>query len=192
MPDSRKRYCHRGSVFCHPKASHRWRLSCRTGSRGRFPGSFRGAAPCALFRLWAIVCARWWRFHVAEQNEFSLFSRQVFGIIEWLPLRATDSAFARLGNSGVAVHIRWIPPAQWPDRDPGIVLAGEAGAVGIPMGRPVVDDGEISGWDPPGPGDSGCRFDAACCVSRLASHGTLGSVALFVGACQPGRLKPFS
>ncbi|TXI74023.1 MAG: CobD/CbiB family protein [Dechloromonas sp.] len=111
--------------------------------------------PCGalLYRLAAIIQARWAVVDVAEQNEFSVFSRQVFGIIEWLPLRATASAFAIVGAFEDAVHCWRTQPAQWPDRDLGIVLAAGAGALGVQLARPVVDDGEVSDRGELGLGD---------------------------------------
>jgi len=111
--------------------------------------------PCGalLYRLAAIIRERWAVVDVAEQNEFSVFSRQVFGIIEWLPLRATASAFAIVGDFEDAVHCWRTQPAQWPDRDLGIVLAAGAGALGVQLARPVVDDGEVSDRGELGLGD---------------------------------------
>ncbi len=102
--------------------------------------------PCGalLYRLADIVRQRWDVRDAATQNEFSLFSRQVFGMIDWLPLRATASAFAIVGDFEDAVFCWRTQPAQWPDRDLGIVLASGAGALGVQLGRPVVDGAEVA------------------------------------------------
>lgn len=113
--------------------------------------------PCGavLYRLSAIVRDRWRADNAAEQHEFSVFSRQVFGIIDWLPLRTTASAFAIVGDFEDAVYCWRTQPAQWPDRDLGIVLASGAGALGVQLGRPVIegleisDRGELGLGDPP-------------------------------------------
>jgi len=102
--------------------------------------------PCGalLYRLADIVRQRWDVRDAATQNEFSLFSRQVFGMIDWLPLRATASAFAIVGDFEDAIFCWRTQPAQWPDRDLGIVLASGAGALGVQLGRPVVDGAEVA------------------------------------------------
>lgn len=102
--------------------------------------------PCGalLYRISAIVRDRWNAGDAALPNEFPIFSRKVFGIIDWLPLRVTASAFAIVGDFEDAVYCWRTQPAQWPDRDLGIVLASGAGALGVQLGRPVVDGGEVS------------------------------------------------
>lgn len=102
--------------------------------------------PCGalLYRISAIVRDRWNAGGAALPNEFPVFSRKVFGIIDWLPLRVTASAFAVVGDFEDAVYCWRTQPAQWPDRDLGIVLASGAGALGVQLGRPVVDGGEVS------------------------------------------------
>lgn len=102
--------------------------------------------PCGalLYRISAIVRDRWNAGDAALPNEFPVFSRKVFGIIDWLPLRVTASAFAVVGDFEDAVYCWRTQPAQWPDRDLGIVLASGAGALGVQLGRPVVDGGEVS------------------------------------------------
>lgn len=102
--------------------------------------------PCGalLYRISAIVRDRWNAGDAALPNEFAVFSRQVFGIIDWLPLRVTASAFAIVGDFEDAVYCWRTQPAQWPDRDLGIVLASGAGALGVQLGRPVVDGSEVS------------------------------------------------
>lgn len=102
--------------------------------------------PCGavLYRLSSIVRERWAKVGSAEKNDFSIFSAQVFGMIDWLPSRTTASAFAIVGDFEDAVYCWRTQPAQWPDRDLGIVLAAGAGALGVQLGRPVVDGVEVS------------------------------------------------
>lgn len=102
--------------------------------------------PCGavLYRLSAIVRERWSAEGTIRQTDFSTFSRLVFGMIDWLPSRATAAAFAIVGDFEDAVYCWRTQPAQWPDRDLGIVLAAGAGALGVQLGRPVVDGVEVS------------------------------------------------
>jgi len=102
--------------------------------------------PCGavLYRISAIVYGQWKKNHLLEGNDFSVFSRQVFGMIEWLPVRTTAAAFAIVGDFEDAAYCWRTQAGQWPDRDLGIVLAAGAGALGVLLGRPVIDDGEVS------------------------------------------------
>jgi cobalamin biosynthesis protein CobD/CbiB len=102
--------------------------------------------PCGavLYRLSSIVRERWAKVDAAGVNEFSRFSAQLFGMINWLPARTTASAFAIVGDFEDAAYCWRTQPAQWPDRDLGIVLAAGAGALGVQLGRPVVDGVEVS------------------------------------------------
>jgi len=102
--------------------------------------------PCGalLYRLSAIVRDRWSAETPVRQTEFSEFSRVVFGMIDWLPSRTTAAAFAIVGDFEDAVYCWRTQPAQWPDRDLGIVLSAGAGALGVQLGRPVVDGVEVS------------------------------------------------
>ncbi|MDR1994466.1 CobD/CbiB family protein [Azonexus sp.] len=113
--------------------------------------------PCgaALYRIAAVLRQRWGEAEGATANEFSLFARRVFGIIDWLPLRATAAAFAIVGDFEDAVYCWRTQPAHWPDRDLGIVLASGAGALGVQLGRPLIegteaaDSAELGLGDPP-------------------------------------------
>ena len=102
--------------------------------------------PCGalLYRLASIVHQRWNVESEVRQTDFSTFSRRVFGMIEWLPSRATAAAFAIVGDFEDAVYCWRTQPAQWPDRDLGIVLAAGAGALGVQLGRPVIEGAEVS------------------------------------------------
>ena len=102
--------------------------------------------PCGalLYRLAHVVRDQWTSDRSTEHNEFSLFARQVFGIIDYLPLRTTAAAFAVVGDFEDTVHCWRTQPAMWPDRDLGIVLASGAGALGVQLGSSVVDEVEVS------------------------------------------------
>lgn len=102
--------------------------------------------PCGavLYRLSSIVRERWAKLDRVDRSDFSLFSARVFGMIDWLPSRTTASAFAIVGDFEDSVYCWRTQPGQWPDRDLGIVLAAGAGALGVQLGRPVVDGVEVS------------------------------------------------
>jgi cobalamin biosynthesis protein CobD/CbiB len=111
--------------------------------------------PCGalLYRMAAVLRERWGEADGAVRNEFPDFARRVFGIIDWLPLRATAAAFAIVGDFEDAVYCWRNQPANWPDRDLGIVLASGAGALGVQLGRPLIDGAETSDGAELGLGD---------------------------------------
>lgn len=111
--------------------------------------------PCGavLYRISAVVYERWRTRDAAEQNNFSAFSRHIFGMIDWLPLRVTASAFAIVGDFEDAVYCWRTQADQWPDRDLGIVLASGAGALGVQLGMPLVDGVEVTDRSALGLGD---------------------------------------
>lgn len=112
--------------------------------------------PCGalLYRMAAVLRERWSENGRGMRGDFPVFARQVFGIIDWLPLRATAAAFAIVGDFEDAVYCWRTQPAQWPDRDLGIVLASGAGALGVQLGRPMIDGAEMSDGAELGLGDS--------------------------------------
>ncbi len=101
--------------------------------------------PCGalLYRMSAVARERW-NTQFDESNEFSQFPKWIFSIIDWLPLRATAAAFAVVGDFEDAAYCWRTQPANWPDKDMGIVIASGAGALGVRLGSPVVDAGELS------------------------------------------------
>ncbi|MGE5470758.1 MAG: CobD/CbiB family protein [Bacteroidota bacterium] len=111
--------------------------------------------PCGavLYRLSAVVGERWRERNRVEPADFFTFSRQVFAMIDWLPLRATASAFAIVGDFEDAVYCWRTQAGLWPDRDLGIVLASGAGALGVQLGMPVLDGSELTDRAALGMGD---------------------------------------
>ena len=72
------------------------------------------------------------------------FSQQIFGILDWFPVRATAAAFAVVGDFEDAIYCWRTQASQWPDPEMGIVLASGAGALGVQLGMPVVDGTEVN------------------------------------------------
>lgn len=103
-----------------------------------------GPSGAVLYRLSALVAERWRENEDSSRSDFFKFSRRAFGLIEWLPLRATAAAFAIVGDFEDAVYCWRTQARQWPDRDLGIVLASGAGGLGVQLGMPVMESGEVT------------------------------------------------
>ncbi len=111
--------------------------------------------PCGalLYRMAAVVRDRWQAGKSVESGDFSAFSTRIFSIIDWLPSRATASAFAIVGDFEDALYCWRTQAGQWPDRNAGIVLASGAGALGVRLGLPLVEGAEVGDGAELGLGD---------------------------------------
>ena len=120
-----------------------------------------GPTGAVLYRAAAFFAEVWGRREDADVGHFGMFSRQAYGLIDWLPLRVTAAAFAVVGNFEDAVYCwrnqadKWSDsgadsgPNQGQDGDHGsgigIVLASGAGALGLCLGKPEIEAGENPG-----------------------------------------------
>ncbi len=86
---------------------------------------------------------RWSSSAVPELERFGDFARRAFAALDWLPVRFTAAAFAVVGNFEDAVYCWRTQAATWPDPALGIVLASGAGAIGVKLGMPIADGGEV-------------------------------------------------
>lgn len=115
--------------------------------------------PCGavLYRAAAFFADQWGRRTDDDEANFGRFSRQAFAVIDWLPLRATAAGFAIVGNFEDAIYCWRTQADKWPDSDlgsaVGIVLASGAGALGVRLGMPVAEAGEIADRAEMGVGD---------------------------------------
>ena len=106
--------------------------------------------PCGavLYRAAAFFADQWGRRSDADAGSFGAFSQQAFAFIDWLPLRATAAGFAVVGNFEDAIYCWRTQASKWPDSPLGsgigIVLASGAGALGVRLGTPPVEAGEIA------------------------------------------------
>lgn len=111
--------------------------------------------PCGavLYRVASFLAEYWGKRRSAEFGDFGTFAQQAFSIIDWLPLRVTAAGFAIVGNFEDAIYCWRTQADKWPDDGLGIVLSSGAGALGVRLGMPVVEAGEIADRVEIGTGD---------------------------------------
>lgn len=111
------------------------------------PG-FLGALLCGpggavLYRLSSIVAARWGQRHEEDFRVFGGMARDVFAVLDWVPVRITALSFAIVGDFEDAVYCWRSQAAQWLDREMGVVLSSGAGALGVRLGESLHRDGVL-------------------------------------------------
>jgi adenosylcobinamide-phosphate synthase len=100
-----------------------------------------GPAGAVLYRLSASLADAWSN---AEEKTFAKFAGDAFAWVDWLPQRMTAIGFAVVGNFEDAVHCWRTQAGNWPKRDEGILLAAGAGALGVRLGEPLLESGELT------------------------------------------------
>lgn len=101
-----------------------------------------GPSGAVLYRL-ASFLARRWAGGAADTGQFGRFAGQALAALDWPALRVTAVGFAIVGDFEDAIYCWRTQAAQWRDPHLGIVLAAGAGAMGVKLGMPVVEDGEL-------------------------------------------------
>lgn len=101
--------------------------------------------PCGavIYRAGALLAEVWGEGKFAA-GPFGAFARQAFAWIDWLPQRVTATAFAIVGDFEDAIYCWRTQAARWSDEGMGVILASGAGALGVRLGMPVVESGEVN------------------------------------------------
>lgn len=97
-----------------------------------------GPAGALLYRLSYFLCRRW-----EGLGPFGRFARRAFAVLEWPAVRLTAASFAVVGDFEDAVYCWRVQARNWPDPNAGIVLAAGAGAMGVRLGAPLEQYGEL-------------------------------------------------
>ncbi|CAG0926742.1 MAG: Cobalamin biosynthesis protein CbiB [Rhodocyclaceae bacterium] len=103
-----------------------------------------GPAGALFYRLSYYFASHWAGRRDGEFGAFGRFAGQAFAVIDWLPVRITAAAFAIVGDFEDAVYCWRTQAARWPDEATGILLASGAGALGVRLGQPIVESGEVT------------------------------------------------
>jgi adenosylcobinamide-phosphate synthase len=102
-----------------------------------------GPAGAVLYRLADFYARHWGERSGPEMGEFGEFSRKAFAAIEWLPARVTAMAFSIVGDFEDAAYCWRTQASAWFVRNEGILIAAGAGALGVRVGQPIQQSGEL-------------------------------------------------
>lgn len=103
-----------------------------------------GPAGALMYRLAYYFFRHWGERRDAAFGAFGRFAGKAFAAIDWLPVRITAAAFAIVGDFEDAVYCWRTQAGRWPDEAAGILLASGAGALGVRLGLPIVESGEVT------------------------------------------------
>jgi len=101
--------------------------------------------PCGavLYRLSEFYARYWGKSDDPDMLEFGSFAYKVFFWIDWLPSRITAISFSIVGDFEDAIYCWRTQADKWPEPTEGVLLASGAGALGVRLGQPIHESGEI-------------------------------------------------
>lgn len=102
-----------------------------------------GPTGAILYRVARFLAEDWGDQDEPEFGAFGRFARQAFEWIDWMPVRLTAASFSIVGNFEDAVFCWRSQAMQWPDKASGILIASGGGALGVRLGMPIQETGEI-------------------------------------------------
>lgn len=102
-----------------------------------------GPTGALLYWLAALLRQKWVQPPGVLPSAFGEFAEKVFAALEWLPVRLSAVSFAIVGNFEDAVYCWRSQAAQWGVTTQGILLAAGAGALGVRLGDPLHQAGEV-------------------------------------------------
>lgn len=102
-----------------------------------------GPSGAILYRISRFFAEDWGDRAEPEFGSFGRFARSAFEVIDWLPVRLTAASFSIVGNFEDAVFCWRSQAQQWADKAAGILIASGGGALGVRLGMPIQETGEV-------------------------------------------------
>lgn len=96
-----------------------------------------GPTGALVYRLSALLAAKWGRRGGPEPGNFGRFASSFFCWLDWLPARLTAASFAIVGDFEDAVYCWRTQARSWTAQPDGVILASAAGAIGVRLGDPL-------------------------------------------------------
>ena len=103
-----------------------------------------GPSGAVLYRLARFFDEEWSaRRGDPEFGDFGDFAHKAYAALDWLPVRLTAAAFSIVGDFEDGVYCWRAQANQWKDKASGILLASGGGALGVRLGMPIHESGEV-------------------------------------------------
>ncbi|MGL4409521.1 MAG: CobD/CbiB family protein [Zoogloea sp.] len=102
-----------------------------------------GPSGAILYRLACFLNEEWGARTNPDFGRFGDFAARAFAMLDWVPLRLTAAAFSVVGDFEDAVYCWRAQANQWTDKAAGILLASGGGALGVRLGMPIQESGEV-------------------------------------------------
>lgn len=112
-----------------------------------------GPSGAVLYRVARFLREDWAREADSGFGERASFARRAFELIDWVPVRLTAASLSVVGNFEDALYCWRTQSMQWPDRSSAILIAAGGGAMGVKLGMPIHQAGEIVDRPPMGLGE---------------------------------------
>lgn len=112
-----------------------------------------GPSGAVMYRLARFFADDWGRRPETEFGEFGRFARRAFEVVDYVPARVTAASFSVVGDFEDALYCWRTQAVLWPDRSSAILLASGGGALGVRLGMPIHESGEIVDRPEMGQGD---------------------------------------
>ncbi len=101
-----------------------------------------GPSGAVMYRLAGLLAEEWGRPDGGDAG-FGGFALRAREAIEWLPARITAIVFSIMGNFEDAIYCWRSQAVLWPERSSAILIASGGGALGVRLGMPVHEAGEL-------------------------------------------------
>ncbi len=101
-----------------------------------------GPSGAVMYRLAGLLAEEWGGRAVCAPGR-GRFARRAREAIEWLPVRITAIVFSIMGNFEDAIYCWRSQAVLWPERSSAILIASGGGALGVRLGMPVHEAGNI-------------------------------------------------
>lgn len=112
-----------------------------------------GPSGAVLYRMTEFFGRYWGEAGGPGMPQFGRFARRAFQVLDWLPARVTAMAFSIVGDFEDAAWSWRTQAPNWPDHNEGTLIAAGAGALGVRLGQPINESGELVDRPEMGTGD---------------------------------------
>jgi len=102
-----------------------------------------GPSGAVLYRVARFLREDWARQADSGFGERASFARRAFELIDWLPVRLTAASLSVVGDFEDALYCWRTQSMNWPDKSSAILIAAGGGALGVKLGMPIHQSGEI-------------------------------------------------